>query len=124
MQDSSPYHFWMTQQQFQTDGSSVAGTENPHWSHPEGLDQRSGIVGLLLEGGLSPSCRCGTARVATTVVGDDCQCIGELISNPLEVTGVSGGTADEEHRRTTATYLTIEIGAIGLHHSFLNRDRL
>jgi hypothetical protein len=45
-----------------------------------------------------------------------------LFGDSFEVTGVSSGTADEEHRRATATDLTIEIGAIDWHNAFLNRD--
>jgi hypothetical protein len=122
MQDSSPRHYGMTQQQFQANGSSAAGTEDSYWSHPKGLDETSSIIRLLLQGRLGPSYGRGTARVATTVVGDDGKLIGELFGDSFEVTGVSSGTADEEHRRATATDLTIEIGAIDWHNAFLNRD--
>ncbi len=71
-------------------------------------------IQLLLGRGRSPAVRSPAPSVASPVIGDDRELVGEQFGEPLEVPSVAGCAHDQENRGAGATDLVKKHGAVDL----------
>ena len=123
MQDRGAYRPGMAEDEAKRDHPRKRGAKDCRGRQAEPLEQRRGVVRLLLGRGRSPARRSGTPSVATPVIGDDRELIREQFGEPLEVPGVAGCAHDQEKRGTGASDLVVKLGAVDLKHVISLCDR-
>lgn len=123
MQDRATYHAGMAQDEANRDHPRERAAKDRRRRQAERLEQRRGVVRLLLDRSRSPARGSGTPPVAPPVVGDDGELVREQFGEPLKVPGVAGCAHDQKKRGTGASDLVVKLGAVDLEHVISLCDR-
>jgi len=98
--------------QAQSEEAAAAGAEDAGGRKAQRMEQRRGIVGLLIERGRGPAGGSRAASVSAPVVRDDLELAGEVLRELLEMAAVAGRAHDEEHGWPVAVELVVQLSSV------------
>src|SRR5581483_4684128 len=113
-QDGAGDRFGHPQHQVEGDDRSRSRTADDRRGRVARLDQRSGVLALLLDGGAAVFLRCARGAPAAPVVDDRPGPGGQGLRDQPPLRPGGGGLVDEEHGRPAAELAPGELDAAGL----------
>ena len=116
MQDRAAHHPGMAEHEANRDHPHERRAKYHRRRQAERLEQRRGVIRLLLGRSCSPAGRSRRPSAATPVIGNDREPVREQFGEPLKVPGVAGCAHAQQNRGTGAPDLVVKLGAVDLEH--------